>query len=187
MLYPRLCSFCRQPFQCVRRSGAKVYCSLKCQIYRRLQTGGPSECWLWRGSTTPFGYGILHISTGVRVVHRLMYEMVHGQAIPIGKIVRHKCDVPRCCNPDHLELGTQQDNVRDRAIRGRTCRGENIAAAKLTEEQVMKILKDTRAQRTIAAEYGVNHAAIGCIKRCYTWKHIYEAYHASGTGANTSV
>jgi hypothetical protein len=74
-------------------------------------------CWIWQGTTDGRGYGRLSVGwDGKRAIkertHRIMYMAVHGP-IPDGMVVRHKCDVKRCCNPFHLELGTQQQNVQD--------------------------------------------------------------------------
>lgn len=78
-------------------------------------------CWLWRGIIeVASGYGAIHDQSGKKhVAHRASYEAWVGP-IPEGNIVRHKCDVRSCMNPDHLEVGTQADNMRDMSIRGRS-------------------------------------------------------------------
>lgn len=68
-------------------------------------------------------------------VHRHAYRKFKGE-IPDGMVVRHKCDNRLCCNPDHLEIGTQADNARDRVERGRGAYGERNGRAKLTLAQV---------------------------------------------------
>lgn len=76
------------------------------------------ECWIWTGTTDGYGYGVTsHFRQKIKA-HRLSYEMRFGP-IPPGLVVRHKCDNPCCVNPNHLELGTQKDNVRDAVSRGR--------------------------------------------------------------------
>lgn len=78
-------------------------------------------CWEWRGARNDSGYGDLTLGRqglyNARV-HRLMYERFI-RPIPDGLIVRHKCDNPPCVNPDHLEVGTYQDNSDDMIKRGR--------------------------------------------------------------------
>lgn len=67
-------------------------------------------CWAWLGSVDQNGYGRIN-SPGYRRVHRLSYELAIGQ-IPDGLVLDHKCRNPSCCNPDHLEPVTNQENVR---------------------------------------------------------------------------
>lgn len=80
-----------------------------------------SGCWEWRGRRNWNGYGVVSLArrdlSDARV-HRLMFERYYGP-IPDGMVIRHKCDNPPCSNPDHLELGTQNDNVQDMKDRGR--------------------------------------------------------------------
>ena len=72
-------------------------------------------CWFWRGATsTQGGYGYYiagHMGRKQRA-HRVAWELTYGP-IPEGLVVMHLCDNPICVNPDHLELGTQADNVED--------------------------------------------------------------------------
>lgn len=89
-----------------------------------------------------------------------------------GLVVRHTCDNPPCVEPSHLILGTQADNVADAVERGRTCRGERRANAKLTEDDVRAIRTDKRSQRAIAAEYGVSQPTVGKVIRGEIWSHI---------------
>ena len=80
-----------------------------------------SGCWEWRGTRAVAGYGRISASMwGLRdrSTHRLSYELFYGP-IPDGLLIRHKCDNPPCVNPDHLEPGTQQDNMDDMVARGR--------------------------------------------------------------------
>lgn len=84
-----------------------------------------SGCWLWTGGGSR--YGVFTMSSRAKrsarsvPAHRLSHELFNGP-IPRGLIVRHKCDTPFCVNPDHLEVGTQQDNMNDMVARGRSPR-----------------------------------------------------------------
>jgi hypothetical protein len=76
------------------------------------------DCWLWIGAKKATGYGYTSLSgKGVRA-HRASWE-IHRGPIPDGLCVLHKCDNPPCVNPDHLFLGTQQDNMTDKYNKGR--------------------------------------------------------------------
>jgi len=106
--------------------------------------------------------------------HCVAYELFVGP-IPDGLIVRHTCDLPRCCQPLHLQIGTPADNSRDKVERGRQSRGDNHPRSIFAPEQVLSI----RAQhaegfnsRVIADQYGCSYGAIHSIVTRRTWKHI---------------
>lgn len=75
-------------------------------------------CWEWTANALKSGYGRFKLDGKQMYAHRVAYELMVG-LIPPGVKVRHKCDNPPCVNPDHLELGTHADNMRDRDERGR--------------------------------------------------------------------
>jgi hypothetical protein len=81
-------------------------------------------CWLWKGPKDYDGYGSIYSRWPSRYVHRIFYEHYVGP-IPEGMFVCHSCDVPNCVNPDHLWVGTNLDNLRDRDKKGRAARGDN--------------------------------------------------------------
>lgn len=123
-----------------------------------------SGCWEWTGSKR-CGYGRMIIGSrknGTRrsvSAHRVSYELTYGE-IPDGMEVCHKCDNPCCVNPNHLFLGTRQDNIDDRERKGRNKPpiGEKNGRAKLTKTDVLEII-ERRAQgvsfQKLANEYGV--------------------------------
>lgn len=77
-------------------------------------------CWLWIGSTRPNGYGRMEVSRENKTyaTHRFSWEL-HNGVIPDGLFVLHKCDIPLCVNPNHLFLGTQNTNMKDRSTKKR--------------------------------------------------------------------
>lgn len=80
-------------------------------------------CWLWQGSKSPKGYGVISYQGKAWRAHRLAYKFTRGD-IPAGLCVLHRCDNPSCVRPDHLFLGTHGENNTDRARKGRNATGE---------------------------------------------------------------
>ena len=138
---------CKVP-DCIKPSRSRGMCATHYENWRRYGHAVPvaqwslvdrlrfvgwdvtqSGCWEWRGTRNEHGYGLItakaHGSNDGRA-HRAMVEVTRG-VIPDGAVVRHKCDNPPCVNPDHLELGSQLDNMRDLAERGvRYLRGRTV-------------------------------------------------------------
>ncbi|TXN22085.1 HNH endonuclease [Methylobacterium sp. WL19] len=93
------------------------------RFWTKVRKGDAGACWPWIGARSGFGYGRFKVGGKLYSPHRLIYAMECG---PIknaighhGSVVMHTCDNPACCNPAHLTLGTQQDNVTDMAVKGR--------------------------------------------------------------------
>ena len=80
-------------------------------------------CWLWEGAKYQNGYGWLKVFGKVVSAHRFSYEL-HKGSIPEGMHILHSCDVRHCVNPDHLRVGTHQENMREAAERGRMPTGD---------------------------------------------------------------
>ena len=104
------------------------------RFWSRIQPATDFQCWEWGGVTTEKGYGRFNGAAA----HRLAYQLVHGP-IPDGQVIRHVCDNPPCCNPAHLLIGSQKDNVRDSVRRGRFAKGARSGRSKLTDAQVREI------------------------------------------------
>ena len=80
----------------------------------------PSGCWNWNRGTTSAGYGLARFRFRRLMAHRVSWCLATGNPYPKPEvIIRHKCDNPTCVNPEHLEEGTQSDNMRDCVDRGR--------------------------------------------------------------------
>ena len=138
------------------------------------KTSSPKGCWIWIAGTSGNGYGGFKIDDKMFRSHRVAFEMWKGR-IPDGQLVRHKCDDPLCCNPEHLELGTTADNVNDRQERNRQSKGGDRYNSKLTEDDVREIRMLLRTGITgveIARRFGVSQDAISKIKSGRNWKHI---------------
>lgn len=143
------------------------FCSTHC-LLDGLSKPDPSGCRLWVGLIMKNGYGQVPRTRGdkrTRLPHRLAYEEYIGP-VPSDFFVCHKCDVRNCINPDHLFLGTQADNMRDCAVKGRNAR-------KLSEEdvrQIRSIIGVSKAE--LGRLYGVAETMIGVILREIWWKDV---------------
>jgi len=132
------------------------------------------DCWIWNGSTNKNGYGMVYFNQQQRsTAHRVSYSLYVGP-VPRGQYVLHKCDVHSCVNPDHLFAGTPLDNMRDMINKGRNVNpcGEKAPRAKLTEKQVLAILRDNRGNTVVAKDYGVCDVTICDIRKGRTWRHL---------------
>ena len=88
------------------------------RVWEHIDKSGADECWLWTASKMRNGYGHIGVEGRTISAHRVAWESVNGP-IPAGMNVLHTCDVRACCNPAHLWLGTQQQNIQDMADKGR--------------------------------------------------------------------
>lgn len=147
--------------------------SLRDLFWSRVDRSSPDGCWLWTGTITTGGYGVFSAG-GTRTAHRFAYEAVRGVGSIRGMNVCHRCDVPGCCRPEHLFLGTTADNMRDMVLKGRANkpRGEKHSSAKLTEAQVLDIVTSGEKATCAASKHGVSAGLILCIRSGRAWSHV---------------
>lgn len=147
---------------------------LEQRLWAKVEKSPDSHCWLWTGSKNKSGYGVIKAAGKPLQVHRVVYQMFYG-LIERDRCVRHRCDRPSCCNPKHLKLGSNQDNVDDRTLRGRSAKGSKQTTAKLTECDVEEIIKELRGSSTIEAiaeNYGVVRSVVSRINTGKAWTHV---------------
>jgi len=133
-------------------------------------------CWNWTAHKDKDGYGRFRIDGKIHRAHRVSYELYKGE-ITKGLVVRHSCDNTSCVNPDHLEVGTVQDNTDDMMKRGRQAiqKGEKNGNVKLTENDVLEIrqwLEFGYTVKVIAEMFGVSIRAIYGIRSRKNWSHL---------------
>lgn len=84
------------------------------------KSGGPMACWPWTANTLKTGYGLVRRGSRTHyLTHRVALEL-DGRPVPDGMFGCHHCDNPSCCNPRHLYVGTQEQNVEDKTLKGKT-------------------------------------------------------------------
>ena len=76
------------------------------------------NCIEWTGKRWPAGYGYLYVEGKITYAHRDAWITKHGP-IPKGLQILHTCDNPPCVNLEHLFVGTQSDNMKDKVDKGR--------------------------------------------------------------------
>lgn len=135
-------------------------------------------CHEWQRSLTKDGYGQFATPIrGIKGVHRLAYALANDFTFTSrDQQVMHLCDNRRCCNPDHLELGTAVENMRHAWERGSfTNAGENNPKSKIDDSIVTEMLDRFLAGETrdeLAVRYGVHRSTVGNIIRGDSWCHI---------------
>lgn len=131
-------------------------------------------CWVWNGCVDSWGYGHFKVSGVVRRAHRFSWEMAR-EPVPPHLVVCHRCDNPPCVNPDHLFVGTQADNIRDMAAKGRlrwVC-GEKSGRSVLSESDVLRIrerLSSGTKHAVLANEFSVSRQLISAINTGRIWR-----------------
>ncbi len=147
---------------------------LEQRLWTKVEKSPDCHCRLWTGSKNKSGYGVIKVAGKPLQVHRVVYEMYYG-VIPDDRCVRHRCDNPSCCNPKHLKLGSNQDNVDDRTLRGRSVKGSKQTTAKLNErevEEIIRELQNTLTTKAIAEKYGVVRSVVSRINTGKSWTHV---------------
>lgn len=130
-------------------------------------------CWIWTASKHAFGYGWFRVGSKTLVAHRVSYELFNSP-IPPGMHVCHSCDIPSCVNPQHLFLGTTQENNADKVRKNRQSKGSKQGLSKLVESQIIEIRASypKKTLRKLAVEYGVSVRLISKIVKFQNWVHV---------------
>lgn len=134
----------------------------------RLELGSIPEpntgCYIWTGAANNRGYGLMGVGGKLHLVHRLAYREHYGEFDPSLDVL-HKCDMPPCCNPEHLFLGTASDNGQDMATKFRS-------SGKMTKIQVLEIRSSNKTQRELAKDFNVCVDTIKKIRLRKIYRHV---------------
>lgn len=131
-----------------------------------------TKCMVWQKSIQSNGYGqISSKHTQETLAHRASYEAFIAP-IPVNTVVCHHCDNPKCVNPEHLFLGSIQDNIFDRDNKNRQAKGVKFMRSNLCENDVRHIRASNETLKTLAKKYSVSIALISQIRLHKKWRHV---------------
>lgn len=131
------------------------------------------DCWNWTASLKSTGYGQFQMGTNRRgrpiAASRVSWFLSTGEWPPEGMQVCHRCDNRKCVRPEHLFLGTNDDNIADKVAKGRQTRGPTAPGAKLTTDNVETIRRlythGGLRQTQIAGLFGIDQSHVSHIVR----------------------
>lgn len=133
------------------------------------------QCLEWQAGCDSEGYGKFSIFHRSLRSHRVAYFLYYG-IDPGDRLVRQRCDNPKCVNPTHLAVGTQKSNIADMDSRGRRTnvylKGERSGRAILSEADVLAIRASTKSNAELACEYSVSKGCIAHARNGTNWKHL---------------
>jgi len=144
--------------------------SLKRRFSSKVKAGKPNECWPWIAkATAKYGYGRMTAGRGRYLrAHQVAWALENGP-IPEGSVVLHSCDNPACCNPRHMSIGTQAENMAEARDRKRAASpprhsGETHPMAKLSDSAVAEIRRGGTTLEQAASQFGVSVKTIWRIR-----------------------
>lgn len=153
-----------------RTSDNDDYAAFARRFWSKVALGDRPTCWLWIGATTGTGFKYGQVSWRARYrtpqkAHRVAWELTHG-AIPDGKVIAHRCDVPLCCNPHHLFIATQAENLNDARRKGRLDESRpRVRTLTLADRLAIYFApRDRQTGGALARRYRVSKAAISQIR-----------------------
>lgn len=191
-IHRKPCPVCGNTIERLHKSrlDAVKTCSYKCggllknegksvvqRIYEKVKVNPGNGCHEFTAQKNASGYGVISIDGKQGLAHRVSW-VAHNGAIPCGLHVLHKCDNPKCVNPEHLFLGTNRDNVDDKIAKGRLPRadGEYNNRSKLNSFQVKVIRRmlgfESMTYKEISSIFGVSIQNIYQIKIGRSWSTI---------------
>jgi hypothetical protein len=151
------------------------------RFHTRYLVNAATGCWEWQRSFVRGGYGSFFYKGRIGRAHRVSYILHYGEIDP-DILVCHKCDNPKCVNPEHLFLGTYQDNNHDMHRKHRAPTSNNKIQgslnihAKITEADVINIRALSASgisKAEIGRQYNIRDSNVCKIVSRQSWRHVY--------------
>jgi hypothetical protein len=146
---------------------SRTFVPMPKRFWSKVQIRTHEMCWIWTGCSSPLGYGRFRLDGKSKVAPRVAWEIENGP-VPDRLFVLHRCDNPKCCNPNHLFLGTKKDNSQDMMKKGR----DKIHYKKLTPSDIDDIRKSSDKTLAVSIRLGVHPSTVWKIRTNRSWKHI---------------
>lgn len=147
-------------------------------FWSHVDKGDNESCWNWQASCYKHnGYGAFSIKRRSQKAHRVSW-IIHFGDIPNGLKVLHTCDNRKCVNPNHLFLGTYDDNNKDRAKKNRSATninpnyGESNGNSKLRKPQVDFIKQSSLSSSELSRILNVSPSTVCRIRNKRTWINV---------------
>lgn len=138
------------------------------------RSGGPESCWIWTAGKFADGYGAFFFDGRTRRAQAVALEL-SSVPVPRGLFACHRCDVPLCCNPAHLFVGSPADNSADMVTKRRQATGEMNGNSRMTRGRAESLIADMAGglpSRAAARKYGISKTQALNIARGDQWKHL---------------
>ena len=140
------------------------------RFWNKVSIKNPDDCWEWKKGLS-HGYGSFQLRGYNERAHRVAF-IASGKMKNWNNCVLHKCDNPKCVNPDHLFEGTNGDNLIDMNIKGRSTNGKLNSEAVKVIKWMLKYKPKYGLATKLARLYKVNCSVISTIKHENTWKQV---------------
>jgi hypothetical protein len=144
------------------------------QFIRQVRPNADDNCWYWTGTVDGYGYGRFTFIKR-RFTHAVSWLLFRG--LYDSPVMRHLCHNRVCCNPLHLEPGTQRQNIYDTVAAGRHPYGEAQGIAELSNDKVKRIrgifiAEPWRSDVDIGKEFNISRATIYQLRNGEKWTHV---------------
>ena len=130
-----------------------------------------TQCHIWTGPVMPDGYGYLTIHGKQMRAHVVALESHLQRHRSEKEVTRHLCGIKKCCNPLHLQFGTQSENSIDTVRHGNSNTNLDIEKVKIIKQALL----NGASRLSLARKYGCQEDTIRQIDTGANWKHVMVA------------